>query len=282
MLQPTSSDRSQPRELDARRETGNLRQMSEDGGNAQTRGEEGLIPEQQHRGADFLQAVQPAGWILEDEAVLPDGRHLSGSKARVYHLLRLAAAHEHRFPIGRHLAPAGWVPTWVLREPWAGGSAGDRRVRDLRALGLAVTGEPFSPPDGGSSSWVWRLGVATPACAARLNPGMPPLVNPATVSTHSPAAPPELSFAVASSAELLPANVVVVDLRQPAEPLAPLDMDPEAYRQRLLFLWRSGSLKAILSGLREVFFLFPPGKEACADVLAKGLLRIGAVRRGSE
>ena len=74
----------------------------------------------------FHQAALPPGWQLAGEATLPGGRTVTGTAARVYHLLAESHRRGHRWQVGRHLAPAGWVPTWVLREPWAGGAAGSR------------------------------------------------------------------------------------------------------------------------------------------------------------
>lgn len=128
----------------------------------------------------FHQAALPPGWHLADEATLPGGRSLTGTAARVYNLLVETIRHSHRWPVGRHLAPPGWVPTWVLREPWAGGAAGDRRLRDLREEGLAIESEKFTAgtdtPD--SASWLWRLDTQSP--------NTPP---PAGAPAISPAAP---------------------------------------------------------------------------------------------
>ena len=57
----------------------------------------------------------------------------------------------YRWQVGRHFAPPGWVPTWVLREPWAGGAAGDRRLRDLREEGVDMAGDEQAHPHGLSS-----------------------------------------------------------------------------------------------------------------------------------
>jgi hypothetical protein len=116
--------------------------------------------------AQYHQAALPSGWELADEVRLPGGRSISGTAARVYQLLEMTRRHRHRWHVGRHLAPAGWVPTWVLREPWAGGSAGDRRLRDLREKhGLVIDGEPFQAPDDepASQSWLFLLRDGTHA-----------------------------------------------------------------------------------------------------------------------
>jgi hypothetical protein len=122
------------------------------------------------------QAAKPARWEIADEATTPDGRHLTGTVARVYNLLAETARRRHKWAVGRHQAPAGWVPTWVLREPWAGGSAGDRRLRDLRDKhGIAVEGMSCTAGDRTTSSWIWRLsspaaGDATPRKISEASP----------------------------------------------------------------------------------------------------------------
>lgn len=73
---------------------------------------------------------------------LPDvlrtaGKPVTGTRARVYWLLRLTAERRHNHlmdtqPPSR--GPFGWVPIHTLRAPWAGGAQGDRRVRDLQEL----------------------------------------------------------------------------------------------------------------------------------------------------
>jgi hypothetical protein len=107
------------------------------------------------------QAALPPGWHLAEKAALPGGRTVTGTAARVYHLLAESARKSHRWQVGRHYAAAGWVPTWVLREPWAGGSAGDRRLRDLRDAGVSIERQRFDPGEAepASASWLWRLGT---------------------------------------------------------------------------------------------------------------------------
>jgi hypothetical protein len=211
------------------------------------------------RGRDFFQAAKPAHWIIQEEVVLPNGRHLQGAKARVYEVLRLALETSCCFPIGRHLAQAGWVPTWVLREPWAGGAAGDRRVRDLRALGVAIEGRPFDAGDeAASASWVWQLGGGFPSRPGN-RPGRPiprekPLAREERVSSaplsglhfrlHPGARParwlgelldlsPGMPHVAAPTASL--AQHVQEGRLSPAEAL-------EIYRRQLLTAWRGGEL----------------------------------------
>jgi hypothetical protein len=53
------------------------------------------------------QAALPPGWHLADETTLPGGRTITGTAARVYHLLTESARRSQRWQVGRHLAPAG-------------------------------------------------------------------------------------------------------------------------------------------------------------------------------
>lgn len=93
----------------------------------------------------------PPPFDLPDEAVVA-GRHFSGHRARVYHLLRITRERRYRHRVGRHLAPAGKVPVFLFREPWSGGQSGGRRVRELRDYGLEVDISTFVDPDGDASA----------------------------------------------------------------------------------------------------------------------------------
>lgn len=99
----------------------------------------------------------PQPFPLAEEATMPDGSVVRGGKARVWSLLEETARRRWQHPIGRQLGPAGAVPGFLLREPWAGGSAGDRRLRDLREHGVDYTHEAFVGADGETSTEVYRL-----------------------------------------------------------------------------------------------------------------------------
>ncbi len=224
--------------------------------------------------SDHQQAAKPQGLDLADEAVLPTGHHCAGTKARVYNLLEWAAARSHQFSIGRHLAPAGWVPTWILREPWAGGAAGDRRVRDLRADGVDIEGKAFETEVQGTASWVFRLGPASTS---------PRQAVTSPTDTAAPTSPGPLAgllFDVGFSRSAA-GDFPVCALAEPwlAVPAAGEADRPALYREALVNAWRSGELRAALEGLPELFFLFPEGEDALADVLESVLLRLGARRR---
>jgi len=197
------------------------------------------------------QAPLPPGWHLADEAVLPGGRTLTGTAARVYNLLLETRRRFHRWNVGRHLAPAGWVPTWVLREPWAGGAAGDRRLRDLREAGLTIESQRFAPggdaPD--SASWLWRIVPATPGPNRRPSPA--PDVESA-VPLALAAAPLQGIAARFVAGGLAPAGAVDVSPGA-SSLLAPsfAACDDEAYRRELLQAFHSGRLVASLTGRAE-------------------------------
>jgi len=189
------------------------------------------------------QAALLSGWHLADEASLPGGRTVTGTAARVYNLLAESHRRAHRWQVGRHLAPAGWVPTWVLREPWAGGAAGDRRLRDLREAGVSIDSQRFDPGDDepASASWLWHL--AAPA----VHP------SPARGRGAGGEGPPLQGIAVRFVAGR-PAPAEAVDISPgAASPLAPsfAACDDEAYRRELLQAFHSGRLVAALTGRRE-------------------------------
>jgi len=201
----------------------------------------------------FHQAALPPGWHIADEATLPGGRTVSGTAARVYNLLAESHRRAHRWQVGRHLAPAGWVPTWVLREPWAGGSAGDRRLRDLREAGVSIESQRFDPGDKEptSASWLWRLspGEGPPSPGGREcgwekgsgdegpREGGPPLQG-ITIHflTTRPAPPGAIDISPGAASPLAPSFAV---------------RDDEAYRRELLQAYHAGRLVAALTGRRE-------------------------------
>ncbi|MEM9552635.1 MAG: hypothetical protein AAGC60_00125 [Acidobacteriota bacterium] len=107
------------------------------------------------------QQRNPWGAPLPNTAQIGE-RRATGARARVFHLLQRSAREGYRWPIGQHLGPPGAVPIWVLREPWAGGSSGARRMRDLRRdFGCEIESFRFDPGDGSSSTFVYTL-VSTP------------------------------------------------------------------------------------------------------------------------
>jgi hypothetical protein len=198
----------------------------------------------------FHQAALPPGWHLADEAVLPGGRGLTGTAARVYNLLLETQRHSHRWAVGRHLAPPGWVPTWVLREPWAGGAAGDRRLRDLREAGVAIDSEKFATGDGApaSATWLWRL---APAGSASPSPGRRECGWERGPGGEGPGAAGPLQGTTVHfvTGRLTPAGAIDISPGA-SSPLAPTfaACDDEAYRRELLQAYHSGRLLAALAG----------------------------------
>jgi hypothetical protein len=103
-----------------------------------------------------------APFPLPDTLQLPAAAAWSGTRARIYWLLRLTQERRHRHPmdtVAPTLGPAGWVPIHTLRATWAGGAAGDRRVRDLREQGVAYEVVRWSDLGGprDSTATLYRL-----------------------------------------------------------------------------------------------------------------------------
>ncbi|MEL7059474.1 MAG: hypothetical protein AAGN46_05555 [Acidobacteriota bacterium] len=128
------------------------------------------------RGRDHWQ--QAAAFELPtSDVAAPDGSTIGGTTtcARVYHLLAETARRGHSWPVGHVQAPPGWVPVWVLREPWAGGSAGDRRMRDLRERGFRIDSGTLP----GSRSTILRLETGSELSAPSLRSSAAPPGDPA-------------------------------------------------------------------------------------------------------
>lgn len=107
---------------------------------------------------DQIEGVAP--FALPEAATIA-GKLVEGSKARVYWLLRLTAERGISHRVGSLQAPPGWVPNYYLRKGWSGGNAGDRRLRDLRALGVELESQDFDR-SGPSYTVLWRW-VSDPA-----------------------------------------------------------------------------------------------------------------------
>ena len=220
------------------------------------------------------QAALPPGWHLADKATLPGGRTVTGTAARVYNLLAESHRRAHRWQVGRHFAPAGWVPTWVLREPWAGGSAGDRRLRDLREAGVSIESQRFDPGDAepASASWLWHL------AASAVHP------SPARGRGAGGEGPREgapLQGLTIRFATTRPAPPGAIDISPGApSPLAPsfAACDDEAYRRELLQAYHAGRLVATLTGRREwSLWADPAAIYNPRPVLEAALVKLGAV-----
>ena len=243
------------------------------------------------------QAALPVGWHLADEANLPGGRTVNGTAARVYHLLAESHRRRHRWQVGRQLAPAGWVPTWVLREPWAGGSAGDRRLRDLREAGVSIESQRFDPGDAepASASWLWRL--SSPAVhpspargrgAGGEGSGSPSPARGECVWEKGPgdegpggAGSLPLAGLTLHFTTTRPAPPGAIDISPGApSPLAPsfAACDDEAYRRELLQAFHAGRLVAALTGRREwSLWADPAALYNPRPVLEAALSKLGAL-----
>jgi len=222
----------------------------------------------------FHQAALPPGWHLPDEATLPGGRTITGTAARVYNLLLESGRHSHRWKVGRHLAPTGWVPTWVLREPWAGGSAGDRRLRDLREAGVSIESQRFDPGDEApaSASWLWRISSSPGGRGGDGRGGQ-------WVRGREGAAP--LQGITIRFVAGRPAPAEAIDISPgAASPLAPsfAACDDEAYRRELLQAFHSGRLVAALT-VRPAWSLWadPAAIYNPRPILEAALSKLGAL-----
>jgi len=224
------------------------------------------------------QAPLPPTWHLADEAILPGGRTITGTAARVYNLLLESGRHSHRWKVGRHLAPAGWVPTWVLREPWAGGSAGDRRLRDLREAGVSIASQRFDPGDDApaSASWLWHLSPreVSPSPGGWVGDGR------GGQGVRSREGAPLQGVTVRFVAGR-PAPAEAIDISPGApSPLAPsfAACDDEAYRRELLQAFHAGRLVATLTSRAEwSLWADPAALYNPRPVLETALSKLGAV-----
>ncbi|MEM9597194.1 MAG: hypothetical protein AAGD06_23200, partial [Acidobacteriota bacterium] len=158
---------------------------------------------------------QPVDFPLSERAIkAPDGKTLRGAKARVYHLLRETARRGYRWPVGRLLGPAGKVPLWVLRQPWSGAAAGDRRARDLRGHGYRVNVESFDAGDGEETkTTLYSLGPLASTTGPASAPAPSPAASRAPAATETPLRGP-----------LTGTRVVIVE----APVRGALDLHPEA------------------------------------------------------
>lgn len=233
-------------------------------------------------GVSFYQQVQP--FALEDEATLPSGKVIHGSAARVYNLLRKTRETGYRFPVGRHLAPeGGWVPTWVLREPWAGGSAGDRRLRGLRAAGVRIEEQAHVGEEGGQEtrSWLWRWQDGAAAAAA---PSPAPTrtdlagLTFRTVRGGTPDGPgATIDVTPGAQHPLAPSAGLWARFGDGSDPEWDQAAAAERYHLELLEHWHAGTLLSALADTRRATFWVNP---ACPfnplPTLAGALRALGA------
>lgn len=237
------------------------------------------------KGADHYQVERPewAGRILP-VAELPTGKMVSGNKAKVYNVLLLARESQHRFRVGRQLAPAGWVPTWVLREVWCGGSAGDRRLRDLREAAVVIESMVF---DGGTEetqgTYLWRLGdgVSQPASTSRAAQSRGGVLARLRFTTHlgRPTLWSGTLIDVTPGASSWLAPSGDVELRVVKHELD-VESATELYRKELLGRFHAGQVIGELAGLADAaFFARADSAFNPLPFLITALTRLGAVHQ---
>lgn len=100
-----------------------------------------------------------APFPLADQLVTAAGRRLcTGHRARVVHLLAITRRDHFEHALGGRRSPAGWVPEFLLQQPWSGGGEGKRRLREAREMyGIEYDHEVFTPPSGESTTVIYRL-----------------------------------------------------------------------------------------------------------------------------
>lgn len=108
-------------------------------------------------------------FALADEMLLPGGKRIRGTLARVCSLLVETERRQYRHRVGLATGPPGWVPAYLFRAAWCGGEAGDRRRRDLREQhGIEIDLERFERHGEETATTLYRL---APSAAERLREG---------------------------------------------------------------------------------------------------------------
>jgi len=207
------------------------------------------------------QYTQP--FPLPDEVKTPSGG-FSGTKARVYWLLRITRERSYSHRIGEQWGPPGWVPRFLLVEPWSGGAAGDRRMRQLREQGVEIEMQEFDPPGGRkSSTTLYRIvrdglldtptktsgarrtlhfdetvrlplsGVTVRMLPVPCGTGFQSLISPAGSIEGIPGRP--LDAALGSGSAIAPVSA----------------LNDEGYTEELRAAWRSGALVRSFDGSAE-------------------------------
>lgn len=246
----------------------------------------------------------PAPFELPKEVVLPSGERLTGARARVYGLLRRTAKEgiEHR--IGMHLGPAGWVPSFYFRKPWAGGNAGDRRLRDLRVRGVVLQSDRWPGPDGLSNTWLWRW-VADPAAPPASAPGAPQTADlpgtgtrtqasdrsPEGSQRRAPDGPMEFYTAWGFPGGHAPGRIEVTPgARGPLAPPARIgsaavrglrqELCAERYLEELRLQWQRGELHGALRPGKHTLWVAPETPFDPLPTLVEVLTKLGATYLG--
>ncbi|MEM1202963.1 MAG: hypothetical protein AAGN66_07015 [Acidobacteriota bacterium] len=210
------------------------------------------------QGRDFHQHPPPQWWPLArtgegrpsewpDVATLESGT-FTGHRARVLHFLVEASKRQWRFDVGKAKAPAGKVPGYLLREPYTGGDAGKRRLRELRAkYQVPVEHETFEAGDT-VLYWIPRPWALAFAAGARV-PAKPQEPR----EPYAPPAPPcsdlagtRVSFVAIPTAASLGVHHVDGPGRCLESP--PMVRDEDGYLEHLRRQHAEGELRRQLAG----------------------------------
>lgn len=265
---------------------------------------------------DLDYVPQPKDLHLEEEVTI-GGRTTTGTRARLYSLLRQTAAQARCWPIGKRLGPAGWLPGHVVTKPWAGASSGKRRLRELRTdFGCDIESKSYESPDGETTrTTLYRLRDAPAAASAAAAASQPAHQTPSgphrpggrsSPPAHKPAHPAAARSArtPSDSSPLGHLEVWLVDghpggladhvvasmtaevtpgqggaLAGTEEEILRADDPREAYRLHLNRLHQTGKLVRLLSGHRRVILWSRGGPCDALDVLRPGLEHLGATVR---
>jgi hypothetical protein len=232
---------------------------------------------------------------------------MTGTRARVYWLLRLTGERRHYHPMDTDPpsnGPCGWVPIHTLRKPWAGGAQGDRRVRDLQELhGVGYEVRRWSSLGGpeDSSATLYRL-TSDPLAALNPLPG-----GEDRVRQPAPAAAP--AARVSSSLPLARIRFWTLAGGRPSQAGTTLCLDPgcggalappvelaaratrgelsstqadEAYRQHLLGAYRAGDFAAVSGHVHLVVWISSSGAPwGPLPAFSRALVALGAEHAGT-
>lgn len=207
-------------------------------------------------------------WELPDQVHLPDGRKFSGTRARVYWLMRLTAEREHRHPmetVTQELGPPGWTPIHTLRRPWAGGASGDRRARELReTYGVEIEIRDWTDLGGPEDSDTTLYRITEDPIARGTTPPAPPTDKKATPIRRHPLAGIRFRTCIGKPAGAAKALRVDPGFQHVLSPslevsrrirsMDDLDAGLECYREELRERWRSSAAtwERELTGMNEL------------------------------
>lgn len=211
------------------------------------------------------QVQRPAPLTLAEECTLSTGVTVRGCAARVLDLLRQTRDQRLVWPVGRHQAPAGWVPAHVLVEPWAGGGEGKRRLRGLREKGVRVQMERFVGAAGEQQTFLYRIGDE-PKTAAPKIASSPPQRCALRYLLHRGI--PSISWRVDLRVDLTPGR----------SPLAPgVGVSEESYLEALRHAYVDGAMSFLLGSSTAVLYCEHGAQPDPFPVMRRALTALGAV-----